>query len=467
MPGRIMIGVNTGPLSGTKFAVDERMICTVGRAKDCLICIPKEADGGVSRYHCLFDVSPPNITVRDLGSKNGTYVNQQNIALSGGVSGAGGLETRPVALQDGDIVQISDTIFQINIEKPDDGKATGLRVCLSCGRYIEMEEASTLQGKLWCPDCLKSGGETPETPVNPESMDVQGTRQQCPVPWHRIIKPLGRGGMGMVYLIENVYTGVPMALKVMLSESAANNASVDRFLREVRICARLNHPNIVRLYDYGCKKGLYYCALEYCGGGSVEKLCDEKGGPFDLEDALLIIMQVLDGLIYAQSVEIPGVKLADGREVTATGIVHRDLKPENLFIQVVDGKQVVKIGDFGIAKAFDMSGLSGHTQQGVALGTPYFAPRQQIVNFKFAGIEVDVWAVAATLYYLLTGYPPKQIDMNNPIKSLLEKDPVPVLHRNPEIPSKLAELLDSALYDKGDLAFKKAADFRSALLDVI
>ena len=120
-----------------------------------------------------------------------------------------------------------------------------------------------------------------------------------------------------------------------------------------------------------------------------------------------IIRQVLKGLAYAHEVQLSGIPAKDGRKTAVRGLVHRDVKPANIFLQRNPKGVVAKIGDYGLAKAFDLAGLSGHTVAGAVGGTPYFMPRQQVLKFKFARPEVDVWAAAASLYYMLTGNLPR------------------------------------------------------------
>jgi serine/threonine protein kinase len=114
-------------------------------------------------------------------------------------------------------------------------------------------------------------------------------------------------------------------------------------------------------------------------------------------EAVVIILQVLDGLTYTHNAEIPNVRLADGSFAKGRGLIHRDLKPGNIFLANVDGKQVAKIGDYGLSKAFDQAGLSGKTMTGNVVGTPYFRPRQQVIDYKYAQPDVDVWAAAACM----------------------------------------------------------------------
>jgi serine/threonine protein kinase len=213
---------------------------------------------------------------------------------------------------------------------------------------------------------------------------------------------------------------------------------------------------------------LFFFTLEFRDGGSVDRLIKERGGTLPIEDAAAIALQALDGLDYAHRAEIPQVKMAGGSFGRGYGLVHRDLKPHNLFLAGTGKSRVVKVGDFGLAKAFDLAGLSGQTATGSAAGTPYFMPRQQVVNFKYAKPEVDVWALAATLYFMLTGsYPRHFAPDQDRWFAVLETNAVPIRERNPSIPDKLAKVIDRALIDKPEIPFKSAAELKRALEGVV
>jgi serine/threonine protein kinase len=131
--------------------------------------------------------------------------------------------------------------------------------------------------------------------------------------------------------------------------------------------------------------------------------------------------------------------------------------------KVID-KIVVKIGDYGLSKAFDMAGLFGQTLTGTKMGTPVFMPRQQVLNFKDELPEIDIWATAACLYNMLTGYFPRNFT-GDPWLSVLQNSPVPILQRHHGIPQKLAKVIDLALQEKPQIYFQTAAEFKQALLD--
>ena len=208
--------------------------------------------------------------------------------------------------------------------------------------------------------------------------------------------------------------------------------------------------------------------MEYCQHGTVEDLIRKHRGQLPVDIALPIILQVLDGLEYTHNAEIPYVKLNDGNFGKGKGLVHRDLKPANIFLTEFDDEIIVKIGDYGLSKAFDLAGLSGQTLTGSeANGTPFFIPRQQVLKFRDSKPEVDVWAAAASLYYMLTGYSPRDFFSNNVWLEVLRNKPVPILQRDINIPHKLAEIIDLALIEEPEIYFKSAKEFKQALLSVV
>jgi serine/threonine protein kinase len=144
-------------------------------------------------------------------------------------------------------------------------------------------------------------------------------------------------------------------------------------------------------------------------------------------------------------------------------LVHCDLKPSNIFLPT-GSKQAVKITHYGLAKAFDRAGLGGLSMSGTAAHLPVFMPRQQAVNFNYAEAEVDVWAIAACLYYMITGTYPRNFSSDkDPYLVLLQTDPISINQREITLPQPLATLIDQALIDNPQIIFKTATAFKQAL----
>jgi serine/threonine protein kinase len=230
----------------------------------------------------------------------------------------------------------------------------------------------------------------------------------------------------------------------------------------------LQHPHVVRLRDAGWSDGIFFFTLEYCEGGTVARWMRQLGRPLTLAEAGPLILQALDGLDYCHNTEVPYVPHENGEWAPGRGLVHRDVKPSNLFLTETGPGRQAKLGDFGLAKAFDKAGLSGHTWSDLLSGTPYYMPRQQVLRYKYVTPEVDVWAMAATFYYVLTGTPARDFSKGNGwMEVILETSAVPIRERLPSVPRRLAEVLDHALIDKPRISFKSAADLKKALEEVL
>jgi eukaryotic-like serine/threonine-protein kinase len=202
---------------------------------------------------------------------------------------------------------------------------------------------------------------------------------------YEVERPLGRGGMAMVFLARDEALGRPVALKVLPTDLRPDDPFRERFLREARLAARLSHPNVVRVFDAGEADGQPYIVMEYVPGETVADLLARRGRLTSAEAADLAA-QACDGLQHAHE----------------HGLVHRDIKPQNLLVRE-DG--CVKVADLGIARAAESTHL---TQSGTILGTAaYLSPEQA------AGEEVtpatDIYSLGAVLYELLTGRPPYEL----------------------------------------------------------
>lgn len=279
-------------------------------------------------------------------------------------------------------------------------------------------------------------------------------------------KLLGKGGFGEVHLARHNLSNERVALKVMRPQIAAKPLAIEMFQRETENTKALKHPNVVQLRDYGYHDGTFFFTLDYCDGGNVTDLMQQRGGCLPIDEAVPIILQALEGLDYAHNAEIPFVKLKNGTLGKGRGLVHRDIKPSNLLLSQVNGSTITKVADYGLAKAFDLAGFSGLSMSGAAAGTPHFMPRQQVINFKYAKPEVDVWAIAASLYYMLTSTFPRDF-VGDPFLAVLQTNAVPIRNRNASIPKPLAEVIDLALIDKPEIYFKTASDLKQALLSTL
>jgi serine/threonine protein kinase len=280
---------------------------------------------------------------------------------------------------------------------------------------------------------------------------------------YRLERELGRGGMGAVYLIVRERTGLQVALKVMLPQATAQQHNRDLFQREVANMKGLAHRHVVRLLEFGYSEGTYFFTQEYCERGSIGDLL-KQFGKLPVGKAVALTQQALRGLEYAHQVDVLSAPLAGGGSARARGLVHRDIKPQNIFLAKSGEKYIAKIGDYGLAKAFDLAGLSGLSMTGDVAGTPAFMPRQQLIDYRNAKPEVDVWAAAASLYYMLTLQYARDFPKGKDRwQVVLQTDAVPIRERDSTIPRELAEVIDAALIEKSAIRFKTASALRYAL----
>ncbi|MTJ54448.1 FHA domain-containing protein [Anabaena sp. UHCC 0253] len=447
MSSKIILTITQGKLSGKQYIFESRSTCIIGRNDDCNLQIADKVDMTISRYHCLLDINPPDIRVRDLGSLNGTFVNGKKIGQrqrEQPAKEAVKLNFPEYNLQDGDQIKLGDILFQIGVE---------VEAQLDKNPDLSSEEKNTKPNFLKIVknllDLAKNG--------NPDLQSLSG---------YRLIKSLGKGGFGAVFLVQHIQSNRFFALKIMLPAVVSQEQAVKMFLKETENTKTLNHPHIIQLLDYGFAENVFFFIMEYCEDGNVWDLMQRSGWRLSVDIAVDITLQILDGLIYAHDVDLPYIKLPDGSLVKSKGLIHQDIKPNNIFITENNDKIVVKIGDYALSKAFDLAGLSGQTLTETKMGTPAFMPRQQVLNFQNALPEVDIWATAACLYNMLTGYFPRNFT-GDPWLSVLQNNPIPISQRDHHIPKKLAQVIDLALKEKPQIYFQTAAEFKEALLKCI
>ena len=264
---------------------------------------------------------------------------------------------------------------------------------------------------------------------------------------YHIIKKLGEGGMGAVYLGEHVKMGRKSAIKVMTQAMSNDPDAVSRFNREASNASRLSHPNICQVYDFGeTSEGLIYLAMEFIEGQSLSALAEAEGA-LPPQRAASIVKQAADALQVAHD----------------QSIVHRDIKPDNIMIvQAKDGSDIVKVVDFGIAKAIagDETGQKV-TKTGLVVGTPEYMSPEQLSGDKIDG-RSDLYSLALVCYKLLTGVLPFQADTSQEtmIKRLTDA-PEPLATARPDIvfPPRLQAVMDRALARSLTERYGSAAEF--------
>jgi serine/threonine protein kinase len=260
---------------------------------------------------------------------------------------------------------------------------------------------------------------------------------------YAVLAPLGIGGMGQVFLAEHVVMRRRSAVKVLPPRLTADPAAVERFNREARAIAALDHPNIVRAYDIDNADDLHFIVMEYVDGVSLQDLVGH-GGPVEPAAAANYVSQAARGLQHAHE----------------AGWVHRDVKPANLLL---DRSGMVKVLDLGLARllAEDADPITGRLD---ALGTADYLAPEQGTDCHAVDIRADIYSLGATLYFLLTGTPP--FNEGTPAQRVLwhqTRPPRPVRELRPDVPVGLAKVLDRMLAKKPTARFADPAAVADAL----
>ena len=264
---------------------------------------------------------------------------------------------------------------------------------------------------------------------------------------YHILKRIGEGGMGRVYLGEHVKMNRQCAIKVM-SPSLVNDAeSASRFAREASSAARIIHPNVAAVFDYGESEGLVYLVMEYVDGEPLSRLLAREA-PFSLERAVELARQIADGLGAAHEL----------------GIVHRDLKPDNILVtRSRSGREVAKVVDFGIAKAMQEGAGEALTRTGLVIGTPEFMSPEQLLGDPIDA-RSDLYALGCILHLMLTAAPafdaPTREQM---IKRRLSENPPHAQELDPGIPDSIDRVIVKLLARTPDERYGSAAEVRDAL----
>jgi hypothetical protein len=457
MPGTVSLVVTAGPIRGQRFDFPGHDTFLFGRAPDCHARLAA-SDTSASRHHFLLEVNPPLARLRDLGSLNGTHVNGVRHGTRRGTESpeeAAARDGAEVDLRDGDEIRVGVTVMRMEVSAPPS--------CSDCGRPIletERTRCGWVGGGYLCEACRRGtltgrGPKGDASPLarlaaEPQVEDADNAPGSTVGPYV-IERLLGKGGMGAVYLARRLggEPSPPVALKVMLPRMVVDEGAQEIFIREIEVTRALRHPNIVGLLDFGKHQGRFYFALEYCAGGSAEQLRRRHGGRVPLPSTLHIAMGALEGLAAAHE----------------AGFVHRDLKPDNVLLGE-DG--AARLADFGLAKSFQQAGLSGMTATGTVAGTFQFMPREQLTSYRQARPTTDVWSMAATIYYLLTGqYTRDFAAHSDPLAVILKGGVVPLRRRDPSVPEDLAAVIDRALDDDPSRRFPTARELVASLRGVL
>jgi capsular polysaccharide biosynthesis protein/predicted Ser/Thr protein kinase len=304
------------------------------------------------------------------------------------------------------------------------------RICPSCHKPLPPDVPLSL-----CPECLMKAGLN--TGTGPAGEGPKGSGFMPPsvadiaklFPQLEVLEFVGKGGMGAVYKARQPNLDRLVALKILPPTAAGDPGFAERFNREARALARLNHPNIVAVHDFGQAGALHYLVMEFVDGGNLRQI--EQAGRLTPEQALVIVPQICEALQFAHN----------------EGIVHRDIKPENILL---DKKGRVKITDFGIAKMLGRPDAGAPlTGAGDIVGTPHYMAPEQIEKPRTVDHRADIYSLGVVFYEMLTGELP------------LGKFAPP--SRKVQIDVRLDEVVLHALEKEPELRYQQASQVKTAV----
>lgn len=486
----IVLKVISGPSSGKEFVFDEPDIFLFGRDLECHYCLTD--DKLVSRHHFMLNIDPPFIHLMDLGSLNGTYVNNEKI---------GGRDSQePVnidiakqraqskQLYNNDIIKVGKTEIKVfiqpdSIEVSEDEKSSSINkieniltskngdICYQCNNQIQNDEDfyTIMGGKVLCNECrtklgtnfgiikdqyednhihLKNKNQKYNNVNNYfESLFSKKSNGQVVLPQiegYDFLSELGRGGFGRVYLVNRVKDNKKLALKLMIAnKKQVKQREKDLFQQEMENCRSLRHINIVGFEDYGFFDDLAYFTMEYCGGGCMGEFLTKNNGCLELEKALVYMVQVLDALEFIHN----------------NKFVHRDLKPDNILLD--ESFKYAKIADLGLAKSLRKSVVNIPIN---FAGTPHYMPKEQVTHYKVLNAASDVFSIGATFYKMLTGeYVYDFTGCKDPMQAIMSGKTIPINNRKWMIPKSIADVIDKSISVEVKDRYKNASEMKIAL----
>src|SRR5438270_2380769 len=275
---------------------------------------------------------------------------------------------------------------------------------------------------------------------------LQGKWRRFTIGKYKVLERLGSGGMGSVFLCEHKLMRRRVAVKVLPTAKAEDPSSLERFYREARAVAALDHPNIVRAYDIDQEDNLHFLVMEYVDGASLQEI-GKKVGALSVERACHYIRQAAYGLQHAHE---------------SAGLVHRDIKPGNI---LVDRNGVVKILDMGLARFFhDEEDVLTKKYDENVLGTADYLAPEQALDSHAVDIRADIYSLGATFYYILTGRPP--FAEGTVAQKLIwhqTRQPKSVRSIRPDVPEGLAAVIEKAMAKDPAQRYQTPAEVAEAL----
>lgn len=416
----VELNVLQGELKGRAVTFEQSGCVLFGRAADATLRIGN--DPFVSRHHFLLEISPPFILLSDLDSTNGVYVNDR--LYGGRDTGRGPL--RPVSssskatfLSDGDQIVVGQNRISVSISE-------GVVPGTTARRRTTTRRALPFAGTP-----TASMGELPAAVLAGQ---------------YQVGTELGRGWMGVVYQGIDVRSGDMISLKTIVPNVVFTDEAAETFLKHARMLGDLVHPSICRQYGIWRDGNVFVSAREYVDGKDLAQFLAMRGGRLAPDEAGPIMIEVLDGLVYAVA--------------KSEDIYHRNIKPRNILVSERGSGSHARVADFGLFQGLEKAGLSQIILSDLYSDAAPYWPRERITLFGKTIAASEVFSVAALFYEMLTGCLPRNgvaelreevgkaarpAGLADFLRVFAGNAPVPVRSRNPEIPEKIASVIDRAL----------------------
>lgn len=406
-----------GPDSGRWLKVEADRAFRIGRASDNDLGI---SDTNASRHHVEIRLEAAGVSLRDLGSKNGTFV--------------GGVRVESHVLAIGDRFRIGQHVLAVSrtqegapakrAERYPSGillAPTGqfvVRNCVICGTPLPLDLGSDPSTTL-CPRCW-SPEERRASALADWKIEIGSAFGRF-----RVVEEIGEGGMGWLFRVTDSAGGGERCLKVLRPELSIDRDSVERLSQEALSLSKIEHPGIVRFHGLGREGPFFYLVLEYVAGVDLRQKID-AGPALELARVARWGTEIGRALAYAHANEV----------------IHRDVKPSNVLVDLADR---ARLTDFGMARIL---GAPGHrlTRTGSSLGTLKFCPPELLDDAKEAGPEADQFGLAATLYYALAqDFPFAGESLLEVVRAMRSGQATPVTTARPDLPPDFGRVLGRAL----------------------
>jgi len=416
----------SGPVYGN-FILERTEALSIGRSLQCDLSVD---DLRVSRRHVVVRHGERGLTVEDLQSANGTFLNGKRI--------------QKAMLRSGDVLSVGNADLQVQVDYSDEDYLERTYSCDRCGRVISLMtfadgDVIQVEDRFICPQC-KEKRDTPEFSL--VELDVI---QRLFNEGFEVLEKLSISGVVPIYKARKKSLDQLVALKALPMSGMISQKKISRFVQEAKTQARLRHRNIVAIYDVRQRSDLIYIVMELIEGETLFQMIERAGSRLAVRDALRVGYQVLRALDHAHG----------------KNIVHRDVKPANIMITPEGDAKLI---DFGLAKNLHELGL-GITSSGETLGTMGYMAPEQVRTARDVDIRTDMFGLGATLYHALAGRPPFIAASEAELVERLDQGPA--LDWLVGVPLNVVAVIVKAMQKRPEDRFQAPGEMMAALHKVV